>query len=150
MSIEVRACKVAEIFDDPASHALFAEYAEECGCALIGKPAPRRDHYGNLEASGMAQAFAAYQDDELCGFAFVLTMVAPHYGEFYGGAESLFVSRRSNCGPTLMKATEDYARSAGCVSFFYSAPVGSRFARLLFLYDDLYTYASHVFCRRLK
>ncbi len=150
MKIEVRRCTVAEIFDDPASKALFAEYAEECACALIGKPAPRRDYYENLEVSGMAQAFAAYEDGFLRGFAFVLTMVAPHYDSFYGGTESLFVSRGAHCGTALIEAAEEYARSVGCVSFFLSAPVGSRFARLLFLYRDLYTHTGHVFCRRLK
>jgi len=149
MTTEVRACSSAEIFDDPLGPPLIQEYAEECGNALIGKPAPRRDMYENLEASGLGQCFAAYEKGLLVGFAMVLVCVVPHYGLSLANAESLFVTRSAHCGGQLMKALDDYAAAQGCVTIFYTAPVGSRLAKLLFLCADEYVNTNHVFSKRL-
>jgi hypothetical protein len=146
---EIQQCRVAELFDDPRCEELIAEYAAECGNALIGKPAPRRDLYESLEASGLGQCFAAYEGGMLCGFAMVIASVVPHYGLSCATTESLFVERGSHSGAELMRAIEDYARAAGCTAFFYTAPLNSRMARLLFLCADEYANTNHVFCKRL-
>ncbi|HEX5236149.1 MAG TPA: GNAT family N-acetyltransferase [Silvibacterium sp.] len=146
---EVRACSAAEIFDDPRSAGLIAEYAEECGNALIGKPAPRRDMYENLEGSGLGHCFAAYEDGALCGFALIIVSVVPHYGLSCATPESLFVSREANCGAELMKAVEGYARRNGCANIFYSAPVFSRFDRMLSLRQREYRLTNRVYTKRL-
>jgi hypothetical protein len=145
----IRKCMAAEIFDHPRGPGLIAEYAAECGNALIGKPAPRKDMYQNLEASGLGQCFAAYEDEQLVGFAMVLVCVVPHFGLALANAESLFVTREASCGGQLMRTLDDYATDRGCVTIFYTAPVGSRLARLLFLCADQYTNTNHVFAKRL-
>lgn len=147
---EIKRISVGELFDDPHSAELIEEYSRECGNALIGKPAPRRDLYENLEVSGLAQCFAAYERGQLCGFALAIASVVPHYGLSCATLESLFVRRGSHSGASLMRAVEDYAIALGCVSIFYTAPVGSRMARLLFLSSDEYAHTNHVFCRRLQ
>lgn len=148
--IAIRTCNVAELFDNPRSAPLIAEYAEECGNALIGKPAPRQDMYQNLEGTGMAQCFAAYEDEQLCGFALLIIASVPHYGLSCATLESIFVTREAHCGPELMQAVEENARTAGCTTIFYAAPVDSRLARLLHTRSDAYTLTNHVFSRRLQ
>ena len=143
-------CKAAEIFGDPASEALLEEYAEECAIALVGKPAPRLDMYEGMERSGFGQCFAVRQDGKLVGFAMVLICVVPHYDLCLANVESLFVARGAQGGRALMSTLNEYAKESGCTSIFYTAPVGSRLARLLFLCADDYVNTNHVFCRRLK
>lgn len=146
----VRACRVAEIFDDAASAGLIAEYAAECAIALIGKPAPHRDRYENLEATGFGHCFAAYEDGALCGFAMLICSVVPHYELSCATLESLFVTRRARCGTKLMRVVEDFARKSGCTGIFYAAPVNSRLARLLALRSEVYVKTNEVFCRKLR
>lgn len=152
-------CRAQEIFDDPDGPRLIEEYSAECAIALVGKPAPRRDMYENLEACGMGHCFAAYESCDrdshagqrckLVGFAMLLIAVVPHYSLSMGNLESLFVTQGSHCGLELMAAVEAYAKAQGCTAVGYSAPVGSRLARLLFLQEGKYMHTSHVFARRL-
>jgi hypothetical protein len=149
MAVLIRACRAREIFDDPRSEQLLAEYSAECAIALIGRPSPRRDMYENLEACGMGHCFAAYEAGELCGFAMLLIAVVPHYSLSCGNLESLFVTRSAHCGGDLMRRVEEFARERGCTAILYTAPVNSRLARLLFLSEDRYMLVGHAFCRRL-
>jgi GNAT superfamily N-acetyltransferase len=110
--------------------------------------------YEVLEQRGMAQCFAAYDGEVLRGCAFVVMAELPHYGRArkFATVESLFVARAARgtgMGRYLMDAVESYCRSTGCAVLFYSAPAGSRLARLLFLNSDRYTNTNHVFCRSL-
>lgn len=155
--IEVRACSVAELFDDPRCAELIAEYAEECGNALIGKPAPRRDLYEGIERIGLAQCFAAYENrdhpldqPQLAGFALIIIAVVPHYGLSCATLESLFVTRDAHCGSELIRVVEEYSRKAGCTAIIYAAPVDSRLARLLLVRSDHYALTNLVFSRRLN
>lgn len=148
--VVIHMCRAAEIFRDPVGLELIAEYSAECSIAMIGKPAPRRDMYENLEQSGMAQCFAAYEDMVLVGFALAVVAVVPHYDLSCATIESLFVTRGATCGGELMQAVESYAADCGCKGMFYAAPVGSRLARLLFLSADQYVHTNHVFCKRLR
>lgn len=145
-------CRAAEIFDDPSSTALFEEYARECANPLIGAPEPHRTMYQSLEWMGAAQCFGAYLDSELVGFAFLLMGPLPHYGQRFATVESLFVQgeTRGGLGKSLMKAVEEHAKQNGCAAIFYSAPVGSRLARLLFLCSDEYQNTNHTFTKRLN
>ena len=129
-------CAVAAIFDDPVAAALFAEYAEECSNPVSGSPLPVRAVYETLEQAGAAQCFAAYQAGALAGFAFVLKTVRPDFGMRYATVERMFAAQRSRgegLGTELMRAIEADAIEAGCEAIYYSAPAGSRLARLLFL-----------------
>jgi len=148
----IHECGVAEIFDDPASAGLFAEYAEECANPVSGAPIPVRSMYETLERQGAAQCYAAYADKKLCGFALVLKSVIPEYEMRYARVERIFVgaeARGAGVGTTLMRTIEEQARDAGCEDIYYSAPVGSRFARMLALLPEIYPPTSQVFCRKL-
>lgn len=149
----IRQCRAREIFEDPCGPELIAEYARECANALIGKPAPRLDIYENLEASGMGQCFAAYEEEQghkLVGFAMVVVAVVPHYSLSVATLESIFTSRDTNCGGQLLDAIESYAANLGAEAVIYTAPLGSRMAKLMFLCGDLYQHTNHVFTRRLR
>jgi GNAT superfamily N-acetyltransferase len=149
----VRQCSIAELFDDPDSAALFVEYEKECANLLLGETAAHRLAYEALERTGYQWSFGAYVDGKLRGFGVLLVAVVPHYGKCHGTVESIFVAREersSGLGPSLMRVMEDCAKRAGCGAIFYSAPVGSKLARLLFLSADLYTNTAHVFTRRLQ
>ena len=156
----VRTCRAADLFDDRGMLALVAEYESECGSALLGKPGPRREVYEGMERTGLAQCFAAYarldhplDPPRLAGFACVLVAVVPHYGYSCATVESLFVSRdarASGLGSKLMEAVEAYAKGAGCTVMFYTAPIGSRLARQLFLRPTEYPNTNAVFARLLK
>lgn len=149
---DVRACKSSEIFDDPGCAALFAEYTEECANALLGKPAPRREVYANLEATGFAQCFAAYHGATLRGFALVLATVVPHFGIRSATVESLFVSRvarHTGLGGRLMVEVERYATWTHCDAIFYTAPVASELDLLLSVRPAAYRLTNHVYTKRL-
>lgn len=153
--LRVATCRAGTIFEDPACAALLAEYAEECANPLIGKTAPQREMYEAVEDLGTAQCFAAYQGKMLAGFAFVLITALPHYGQGrkFASVESLFVSRAARASPLgseLMGLMERYCCAAGCVAISYSAPVGSRLERMLFLSSDRYMNTHRVFYRGLQ
>lgn len=151
--VQVLGCRAGEIFDDPASAVLFEENSYECANPLLGATAPQREMYEVLERSGMAQCFGAYEGDVLRGFAFMLMAPSGHNGRRYATVESLFVTREarsSGLGDLVMGTMEDHAKQYGCEAIFYSAHVGSRLAKLLFLCSDRYTNTNHIFCRRLQ
>ncbi|MGA9070542.1 MAG: hypothetical protein WB424_09835, partial [Terracidiphilus sp.] len=87
-------CNAAMIFQDPASAELIAEYERECANPLLGPCAPQPEMYASLEEQGAAQCFAAYKDQTLIGFAFVLTTPLPHYEleRKFATVESFFVA----------------------------------------------------------
>jgi GNAT superfamily N-acetyltransferase len=152
MTITVRRCGVAEIFDDPRGEELMAEYAQECAERMLTAPEPQRDMYEQLEEIGMAQCFRCACDEEMAGFATVLLAPSAHNGKRYATVESLFVAnehRSTGAGTELMAVIEDAARAAGCEAIVYSAHVGSRLARILFLSSDRYVNTGYIFMRRL-
>jgi GNAT superfamily N-acetyltransferase len=151
--IEVRKCAAAEIFDDPASPALFAEYLGECANPVLGCAAPDRAAYEALEQLGPGQCFGGYVASKLCGFAFVMAGELPFHPDGHAAVERLFVAsaaRATGLGAALMKAIETHARDAGCATITYSAPAGSRLAMLLFLLWDEYRNTNHIFARKLR
>jgi|GEM_PF-1032468 len=141
------------IFDDPAGAALIDEYERECANPVLGPTQPQRKLYEALEGCGVAHCFAGEVDGVLRGFAFYLMGTPPHYGDKKcATVESLFVSseaRGGGLGGQLMEAIEKDAKANGCVAILYSAPVGSRLARLLFLSTDRYRNTNHTFTRAL-
>lgn len=154
MNTFVRECAAADIFGDRDAGDLFAEYAAECANPLLGATNPVSAMYEMLEGSGNAQCFAGYVGDpvgKMCGFAVVLTSSVPHYGRPFATVESLFVSRdgrRSSLGAELMHAAEAYAGNRGCSAIFYTAPVNSRLAKLLFFKAE-YCNTNLIFTKRL-
>lgn len=128
---EVKACRAAEIFDDPAGGALLAEYAEECG---VEEAEPQRQMYEAMESAGALQCFAAYVEGALAGFVSVLCSAMPHHGRRVATAESIFVSaahRKGGAGDALLDAAERHAEESGCICLVYTARAGSRLDKVL-------------------
>lgn len=135
----IKPVSYATILDDPNWPALLAEYAAECSMPELGPPNPQRDLYELLEKSGGFQAFGVYDGNNLAGFACVLIYVLPHFGVKVATTESIFLSRSYPSpltGMNLLNYLQEYALNNECRAFLYSAPVGSRFDRLLTLFDS--------------
>lgn len=150
---EVRPCTVAELFEDQHAPALFREYERECANAALGQTFPSRDLYENLEKGGFLQCYSVRRDGLLYGFAATIVGVLPHYGYKCGTVDSLYVAymaREWGLGTSLMRFVEDELRKQECRAMFYTAPVNSRLARLLFLCGDEYKHTNHVFTKRLQ
>ena len=144
----IRPVSYAEILDAPNSKQLLDEYGDECSLPELGKPSPQRDLYELLEKSGGFQAFGVYDSETLIGFAGVFIYTLPHYGAKIAATESIFITEdeRSNKLYRELKAhLKSYAKENGCVAFQYTAPVGSRFARLLSLYWKTYRHTNNVY-----
>lgn len=117
-----------------AAKDLLAEYAEECSSPELGEISPQPELYEALEKSGGFQAFGCFEGDTLIGFACVLVYVLPHYGKLIATTESIFIAQKYRNGiqwDDLKNVIQSYAHARGCNAFLYSAPVGSRFDRLL-------------------
>ena|SRR6185312_3570100 len=123
-----------DILEDPNWPDLLRDYGAECSIPELGTPNPQAELYEALEKSGQFRAFAGYDDGRLVGFAAMLVYTLPHYGTKIAATESIFLARdyRSTFSAwDLMDVMERHARADGCVAFMYSAPVGSRFDRML-------------------
>ncbi len=147
MVAEIRQCRAWEIFEDPRGPELIEQYAAECANQAVGTPAPSESRYADLESAGSGQCFAVRNESELVGFAFVIAAVVPHYELACATVESIFVRDGAPGGTQLMAALEAWAKERGAMTLFYVAPVGSRFARRLFLSSEAYKHTNHVFCR---
>lgn len=131
MRVDIRKCGVAEVFDDPRSDVLIAEYAEECSEPGVD---PQRPMYEAMEQSGVLQCFGAYVAGGLIGFVTVLTSLMPHTGKRVATIESLFAltsHRASGAGEALLSAAEQYASATGCVRLLYTARINSRLNTVL-------------------
>jgi GNAT superfamily N-acetyltransferase len=145
-------CRAADLFADPDFEVLCGEAAAECANPALSAPLPDCALYQALEATGATRCFRC-DDEQLCGFAFAVLAPSAHNRRRYATVESLFVGaqhRSGGAGVQLMAAVEDAAREAGCEAVFYSAHVGSRLAKLLFLSTDRYVHTNHIFCRRVS
>ncbi|HEV2133788.1 MAG TPA: GNAT family N-acetyltransferase [Terracidiphilus sp.] len=152
-AIEIAACSAEEILAHPLFPSLRDEAAAECANPDLSPVLPDAELYRTLEQSGFAHAFRCGCGEELNGFAVVLFAPSGHNGRRYATVESLFVAnaaRNGGAGYRLMDVLESAARNAGCEAITYSAHVGSRLARLLFLRSDQYVNTNHIFCKRLR
>jgi GNAT superfamily N-acetyltransferase len=134
MDVVIEQCLVGELFNDPDMGELCAEYEQECANPELGKTTPQRSLYERLEGCGAGRCFAARLEGRLRGFAFMLLADLPHYGKKCATVESLFIARVARAGQLgwrMMETIDAHAKAAGCEAIFYSAPVDSRFARLL-------------------
>lgn len=145
----IKPVSYATILDDPKAEALLAEYAAECSMPELGPPSPQRELYEVLEKSGGFQAFGVYSHETLVGFASILIYCLPHYGVKIATTESIFIleSQRGR-GHGLLGYLNEYARENGCVAFLYTAPVGSRFDRMMSVMNE-YRHTNNVYLRSL-
>lgn len=145
----IRPASYAQILNDPNAKLLLYEYALECSIPELGYASPQAELYELLERSGGFQAFGVYEQLELQGFATVLDYVLPHYGAKVATSESIFVSKNHpKAGMDLLVTVEEYAARKDCLAFLYSAPVGSRFDRLLAT-SNRYRHTNNVYLKTL-
>lgn len=120
--------------DVKAEPELLAAYAAECSIPALGPINPQWQTYARLEEAGLFQAFGAYSDGGMIGFATVLTNVLPHYGVRVAVVESVFVAkawRKGGAGTKLRKAVAEYALWVDCVAILTSAPAGGQLEAVL-------------------
>jgi len=132
--ITIRHCTIADIEASPNLDALLAEYVAESAIPELGELGAQADVYRAIEANGVLRVIAAYQDDQLVGFVFLLMSVLPHFGRPVGTTESLFVAkaaRKTGAGLQLIRAAEVLAKELGAKGFFISAPVGGVLERVM-------------------
>lgn len=130
----IRKTTIAEFFSAPNIKQLLDEYAEES--ALHGLPHPKAkiDLYEHLEAMGSIYPLAAFVDDVMIGFAFVLSPILPHYSAKVSVMESFFVAkeyRKTGAGIKLRQAAESHAKEVEALGLLISAPLGSDLAEML-------------------
>jgi GNAT superfamily N-acetyltransferase len=130
---------------------LVKEYAAECSLPEIGEVQPNSEIYAAMERVGVAQVFAAFDGEQMIGFAAILTPVMPHYSKRVASVESIFVTesaRKSGIGKELMRTIEEYAKEQGCKAILYSAPTSGKLERLLKLCKR-YRHTNTVFAKQL-
>ena len=134
MRVAIRPCSVSELEGDPNLPTLLAEYADECSIDGLPHPSAKVEVYKQLEASGWLHSIAAYADDQLVGFIFILCSVIPHYGVHVATTESYFVAkdkRRTGAGVMLLYAAEKHAKEKGSPGLLICAPSGGALASVL-------------------
>ena len=152
MDALIRPVSYAEILDAPNAGRLLSDYAAECSIPELSPFCPQAYLYEAMEKSGGLQCFGAYDGDMLVGFASVLTYILPHYGKKIATTESIFVAeshRHYGLGRELLNYIEKFAKEQGCAVFLYTAPAGSRFAKMLSLNIDRYRRTNIVYLRNL-
>lgn len=130
---------------------LLADYAAECSIPEIGKINPSAGMYAMMEGAGLMQCFGVYKNEQLIGFASVLTTIIPHYSKKVATLESLFVSeqyRHTDAGSELMATVEHYAKETGCTAILYSAPTAGKLEQVLSR-RKAYRQSNSVFVRKL-
>lgn len=124
---------VETISSAPNWGALIAGYTEESSIASMPPISPQMEHYKAIEATGMLEVLAAWDDDKLAGFMVYLKTVFLHYGAPVFVTESFFVApeyRKKGVGIRLIRAFEARARETGAAGVFLSAPTGGRLAEV--------------------
>ena len=152
MAVITRPVSFREILSAPNAQTLFDEYSAECSIPELAPINPQPYLYEAMERSGGLQCFGVYEDETLVGFAAVLIYVLPHYGKKIATTESIFIAekqRHYGLGRELLFYIEKYAKEHGCSVFLYTAPAGSRFAKMLSINADRYRRTNIVYLRSL-
>lgn len=132
--VSIRKCLFSEIAENRNFPVLAHEYAEESSLAGLPDPDEKAASYRLLQYSPIFNAFGAFDEDLLIGFAFVLTPIIPHYGVAIAVTESLFVGkeyRRSGAGLKLIRAAEGLAKDLQTPGILFSAPSKGQLAEVL-------------------
>lgn len=130
----IRPITPSEFWSAPNAEALLAEYASESSIAGMPPPAPSREIYERLEATGLLHVLGAFQGEVLVGFLVMMVATNPHYGVPLAVTESFFVGsahRKGGAGLKLLHEAEGIAKSAGAHGILVSAPTASRLADVL-------------------
>lgn len=142
--LDVRQCKVAEIFGDENFSEISHAYSEECALAGLPIPVPHAETYQTLE-SFCGQAFVvlgAFHENRLVGFIVLMTAINPHYGQLFCSSESFFVLpcfRKTGAGFRLLNEARRIAKERGAIALKVSAMVGSKLDEILQQTDSAHT-----------
>jgi GNAT superfamily N-acetyltransferase len=134
MNTTIKSISVQDLENDSDILALLAAYAEESSIDGMPPTNPQISFYKQLESTGVLKAFAAYEDDTLIGFLFLLWSFIPHYGVKIASTESYYVLpsyRKSGAGMKLLRQAEQCAAEIGCAGFFVSAPFDGKLAQVM-------------------
>lgn len=130
----VRRVSVAELFDSQERDRLLSAYADECQRnPALGRPAPNRELYEQMERQGVLRCLGAYAGGELVGYLTMLITPPLRYSVPTAVVEGVYVGpahRRGGPGVELINAAKRLAAEAGCPGLYISAPVGSVLERL--------------------
>ena len=132
--VEIRACTVAEVFDNPAATALWNEYAREAAMPGLGVHDPQVAQYAQLEAVGVLHTLCAFIEGELVGLVTVLVSMSPHWGRLMASTESFFVrdkARHTGAGLALLEAAEAHCTALGVHNLFIIAGMNSRLIKII-------------------
>lgn len=130
----IRPITSSEFWSAPNIDDMLAEYASESSIAGLPAPAPSREIYERLEATGLMHVLGAFKDDVLVGFLAMMATTNPHYGVPLAVTESFFVGsvyRKGGAGLKLLHEAEQIAKAAGAQGLLVSAPTASRLADVL-------------------
>lgn len=114
-AIRVERVDVDLIFDSPLFDGLAHEYSKECRVGMLGsgEPTVNRAAYRGLQAVGLMETFAAYDGDELCGFAAVVKNPSLHLSIDVAVLDAVYVAPKSRAriGLYLLHVVEDFVRT---------------------------------------
>lgn len=132
--LRVERCTVADLEAHPNFHALISDYADECATEGLPRPRGDLDLYKTIEKAGFAQAVKVTYDDQLIGFAVVISTINPHRGITLSVTETLFISKESRkrgAGLRLIGECRRVARDVGAPKLLLTAHEGSYLLELL-------------------
>lgn len=145
----IRESSIDELERAPNIHDILDEYAAECAIDKLPPPNPDVNTYRALEAAKKLKIIGAFMDDELIGYASILTTSLPHFSLLLSIMESLFVTkthRGTGAGARLLKAAEQHADSMKSYGLLISAPIGGVLAEVLSK-SSAYTETNRTFFR---
>lgn len=143
--MEIRKITTDELFSRGEFRRLCLEYADESGNPELGRANPRFEHYKALEAQGILSFIAAFEDDDMVGFAEVSVLKHPHFDRLIGSVGTLWLekkARKGTAGLRLIRELMRVAKDKGAVGVYCSAPFGSRLERL---YERLFRRTDSIF-----
>lgn len=134
-SMKLRLLKTwRELVALPEWDVLCAAYADESGNRDLGAARPKLDLYAAFERQGLLRCIVALDDGgALVGLLVMLLQDHPHYSQPVAHVDSIFLDkahRRGAAGLRLVRRALDVAREEGARGCYFSAPEGSRLARL--------------------
>mgnify|MGYP002519285104 CR=1 FL=1 len=130
----VRRVSVAELFGSQERDRLLSAYADECQRnPALGRPAPNRELYEQMERQGVLRCLGGYADGDLIGYLTMLVTPPLRYSVPTAVVEGVYVDplhRAGGPGMELIRAAREAAGAAGCPGLYISAPVDSSLDRI--------------------
>lgn len=134
-AVRIERVDVDLIFDSPLFDGLARAYSDECRVKMLGSgdPTVNKAAYRSLQAVGLMETFAAYVDEELCGFGALVKSPSLHLSTDLAIVDTVYVSpkARGSVGLRLLNGMKSFAREE------WKVPAVVVNARVLSQLDDL-------------